>query len=305
MSSQSSRRKKPRQEYNILVVPGREGGKTRSFRATRFRLWSLVGGSVIIVSLLVVAALTFTPLGYYVSIPNPELEQRYGVELVEMQQNLNRLAEDVVLMRDYNTQLRRALGEAEGDSAGRKLYPISVMSVDEENVGRPDTMFAGGDRSAVERPMIVRDDETEPGSYVDAGTVGMENMRAALPLLLPTVGVLSQGYDPQRNHHGMDFAGKRGTPVYAATDGYVVFAGWTHEDGNMIMLSHGSGYLTVYKHNQSLMVVRGGHVRRGDPLALLGDTGVTSGGPHLHFELWKDGIPLDPAEFLLESLIMQ
>jgi murein DD-endopeptidase MepM/ murein hydrolase activator NlpD len=97
----------------------------------------------------------------------------------------------------------------------------------------------------------------------------------------------------------MDFAGKQGTPVYAAADGHVILSGWTYDDGNMVILSHGGGYLTVYKHNRSLLIGEHSVVRRGEPIALLGTSGKTSLGPHLHFEVWKDGIPQNPADYLL------
>jgi len=67
----------------------------------------------------------------------------------------------------------------------------------------------------------------------------------------------------------------------------------------MIIIAHGDSYLTVYKHNQSLLKSPTAYVRRGEPIALLGNSGKTSLGPHLHFEIWKDGIPRDPSQYLL------
>ena len=117
----------------------------------------------------------------------------------------------------------------------------------------------------------------------------------------PTDGYLTQGFDVTRYHLGMDFAGKKSTAVLAAADGNVVFSGWTYDDGYMIMVAHGLGYLSVYKHNESLLKGTGAFVKRGEPIALLGNTGRTSSGPHLHFELWKDGIAYDPGQFLLTT----
>ena len=97
----------------------------------------------------------------------------------------------------------------------------------------------------------------------------------------------------------MDIAGQRGTPVQAPGDGVVLFAGWTYDDGNMLIIAHGGGYLTVFKHNQSLLKSALSGVKRGEPIALLGTSGRTSLGPHLHFEVWKNGLPQDPNEYLL------
>jgi murein DD-endopeptidase MepM/ murein hydrolase activator NlpD len=137
-----------------------------------------------------------------------------------------------------------------------------------------------------------------PGDY-GSDEVGHTEFRAAFPLLVPTEGLVTQGFDPDHLHYGIDYATKTGTSVYAATDGYVVFSGWTYDDGNMIILSHGGGYLTVYKHNQLLLQTEHAFVKRGELIAESGSSGQTSSGPHLHFEVWKDGLPRNPEDFLL------
>jgi murein DD-endopeptidase MepM/ murein hydrolase activator NlpD len=122
---------------------------------------------------------------------------------------------------------------------------------------------------------------------------------------MPAEGFVSQLFDPGRGHFGMDIAARRGTPVIAPADGHVVFAGWTYEDGNMIILAHGRGYITVYKHNQSVLRSAQESVRRGEAIALLGTSGRTSQGPHLHFEVWRDGVPRDPRLYLIAQTAAQ
>jgi murein DD-endopeptidase MepM/ murein hydrolase activator NlpD len=119
------------------------------------------------------------------------------------------------------------------------------------------------------------------------------------PVIMPTEGYVTRTFNPNQRHFGIDIAGKIGTPVYAAAEGYVIFAGWTNEDGNLIILSHAGGFLTFYKHNQSLLRPANSFVKRGEPIALLGNSGISS-GPHLHFEIWKDGVPVDPARYVMK-----
>jgi murein DD-endopeptidase MepM/ murein hydrolase activator NlpD len=138
-----------------------------------------------------------------------------------------------------------------------------------------------------------------PGSLVPVVVTRREMPKSRFPLMVPADGFVTQGFDPQSNHFGMDFAGKRGTPVFAAADGHILFSGWTYDDGNILIIAHGGGYVTVYKHNQTLLKTVQNRVSRGEPIALLGTSGRTSLGPHLHFEVWKDGIPQDPNEYLL------
>jgi murein DD-endopeptidase MepM/ murein hydrolase activator NlpD len=126
-----------------------------------------------------------------------------------------------------------------------------------------------------------------------------ENIGIEFPLTQPTLGFVTRKIDPEAGHFGMDIAGKIGAPVVAAADGIVVFADWSYEYGFMMILSHADGYTTVYKHAQSLLKTVGSSVKRGEMIALLGNTGSTSSGPHLHFELWRDGVPMDPEQYLL------
>ena len=296
MPSEEGRRKKYPPRYEILLVPQGEGGRTRSFTASRKGLWLYGFGVLVLVTLLAVTLLIYTPIVMYIPVKNPELDARYGRQILETQQRLNELAQEVLVVRDYNQQLRKALGEFGGKdtTAAKKLASVRTEHRDERLA--EDSGYVGGDDLSG-NPEGIGEDE---GS-ASAGTVVTNHVafRGSFPLLAPTEGFMTQGFDPSRYHFGIDYAVKRETPVYAATDGYVLFSGWTFDDGNMIILSHGGGYLTVYKHNQVLLKSPHDFVRRGEMIAQSGSTGQTSGGPHLHFEVWKDGLPQDPLQYLL------
>ena len=103
--------------------------------------------------------------------------------------------------------------------------------------------------------------------------------------------------DPSQ-HRGIDIAGTMGDLVKASADGIVVFSGWTYDLGNLVILYHGNGFYTYYGHNQSCLHQRGSFVKKGESIATLGNTGISS-APHLHFEIWKDGISHDPKDFIL------
>jgi|WetSurMetagenome_2_1015567.scaffolds.fasta_scaffold163485_2 murein DD-endopeptidase MepM/ murein hydrolase activator NlpD len=300
MPPEEARRKKEPVSYEILMVPHGEGGRTRSFRASRRRLWTYAIVALVCGFLIMIGLLVYTPLAMYIPINNPVLEARYGFQILETQKRLTEVAQDVLVLREYNQKLRQALGEFDprDTSAARRLASRTPQRQEEEvpdESGPPSTTGTAkaGDYSY--------------GDY-DLGEGGVKGVpavetsfRAALPLLNPTEGFVTQGFDPARNHFGIDYAAKRGTPVRAATDGFVVFAAWTFDDGNMVILSHGGGYLTVYKHNQMLFQSPHTYVKRGALIAESGSMGETSSGPHLHFEVWKDGVPLDPIQFLLTA----
>jgi murein DD-endopeptidase MepM/ murein hydrolase activator NlpD len=295
MSQEGNRRRKRAHLFEIVIVPLEEGKKAHTYHASRARLVLLAAGAAVLVIALTLAVLMYTPVALYVPIPNPELEARYGRMIRETQERLNALAQSVVLLRDYNQQLRKALGEGGSrDSSSSKSQP--VYSARGDSV---ETLPVYTEHGAA--PELDLFPDSAEASFTNVVTGGEES-KFRFPLMTPTDGYVTQGFDPSHNHFGMDFAGRRGTPVYAAADGFVVFAGWTTDDGNMIILQHAGGYITVYKHNQALLESAHRQVARGEAIALLGTSGRTSLGPHLHFEVWKDGIPQDPETYLLSPV---
>ena len=111
---------------------------------------------------------------------------------------------------------------------------------------------------------------------------------------------LASGPYRYTNHLGLDFAEREGIPVLAAANGIVLYSGWTYPYGKLLLVSHPSGYTTLYGHNESLLVTVGEHVIQGQPIALVGNSGRST-APHLHFEIWKGDHPIDPINFLKQE----
>ncbi len=120
-----------------------------------------------------------------------------------------------------------------------------------------------------------------------------------LPTPSPVQGFLSRGFDARAGHFGVDVATGTGAVVRTVGDGFVIFADWAHEGGHTIAVQHADGYVSVYKHNERLLRRAGERVRARDAIAISGNTGEISTGPHLHFELWRDGMPQDPRAFVV------
>ena len=114
----------------------------------------------------------------------------------------------------------------------------------------------------------------------------------------PVSGYISQKFDPSKKHFAIDIVAKENEPVKSVADGAVIFSEWSSDTGYVIILEHEQGYLSVYKHNESLNYVQGDMVKAGDIIGTIGNTGEYSTGYHLHFELWNDGYPLDPQDFI-------
>jgi len=115
----------------------------------------------------------------------------------------------------------------------------------------------------------------------------------------PVKGIVTGKFDPRMRHFGTDIVTRPGSTVMAALDGTVIFTGWTMETGYVIELQHNNNLVTVYKHNASLLKENGDFVRAGEAISVVGSSGeLYTSGPHLHFEIWFKGTPLDPEKHI-------
>lgn len=115
----------------------------------------------------------------------------------------------------------------------------------------------------------------------------------------PVNGVISSHYQADIHHFGVDIAAASKESVLATLDGTVMYAGYDPNQGNVIQLQHKNGFVSVYKHNELLLKEPGEQVVAGEAIALVGNTGKLSTGPHLHFELWYNGKPVNPEDFIV------
>ncbi len=129
-----------------------------------------------------------------------------------------------------------------------------------------------------------------------------------LPTMLSTVkihfycplkGEITNHYAPESGHYGIDIVSNANDPVLSVLDGTVISAGWTLEAGYVIIVQHRNNIVSQYKHNSILLKKIGDRVRAGEPLGIIGNTGEYTTGPHLHFELWQNGTPLNPTDYII------
>lgn len=117
-------------------------------------------------------------------------------------------------------------------------------------------------------------------------------------LFPPVKGMITEKFNPKEKHYAVDIALAKNTPIKSILSGRVIFADWTPTTGNVVIIRHNSGFISVYKHAASVTVSQGDAVKTGEVIALAGSTGQESTGVHLHFELWKDGYSIDPSIFI-------
>ncbi len=228
----------------------------------------------------------------------------------------------------YYDDLQRKYEQLVADNARIKQIERQYRQIKQENekirmvfglLGNiSDTGLAGNTKNTA---FADKSQETYPAADENMGKsslVGMDQERMApsdylmyskiIPSIMPVNSrFITQGFSKgnQMNelfgnstHWGYDIVAEEGAPIKAASDGWVVLADWLTDFGNTVIIYHGFGYFSVYKHAQYLMCREGSFVKGGDVIATVGKTGLLVTGTHLHFEIWKDGMPQDPAEFI-------
>lgn len=135
----------------------------------------------------------------------------------------------------------------------------------------------------------------------DKGTIQINNKTNNEVLLFfpPINGLITDGFNAEKKHFGVDLVAKESTRISAVLDGTVIIGHWAFESGYTIAIQHKNNYLSVYKHNSILFKSVGDFVNAGDPIAIIGNSGELSSGPHLHFELWRNGRPVNPEDYIL------
>ena len=126
----------------------------------------------------------------------------------------------------------------------------------------------------------------------------ISNSKVDFVLFPPAKGDLSQEYDPTNKHFAVDIVLKENAPIKSVAEGTVIFSEWTASTGHVIIIEHPYGLISAYKHNASLSKEQGDFVSAGEVIATAGNTGELTTGWHLHFELWSDGYPMDPENFI-------
>lgn len=115
----------------------------------------------------------------------------------------------------------------------------------------------------------------------------------------PLKGFITDTFNMENNHYAIDIASPKNSAIKSIGNGTVIATDWTPDNGNIIIIQHSDNVISVYKHNSAILKKNGSYVSAGEPIALVGNTGELSSGYHLHFELWKDGMPVNPKDFIM------
>ncbi|HEB83611.1 MAG TPA: hypothetical protein ENI92_01280 [Bacteroidetes bacterium] len=286
------------------------GGKEPGLRARHMILWyrpgkdrprqvSLGAGMLRVLAgfVILIAIALILETVFYASLARRAIEQhRLAKENAELRRELARvdqLESELRELQRFGYQVKRSL--TEGADLDRILKARKAAVGEALPRGRAVSPWT---------PNSGTGEEDLIAEAFEGVRLGALWRVANLPDRWPVVGFLTRGFeisavDPAHSHTGLDIAVPRGTPVRAVADGVVVAADWSSRLGNRVILDHGGGVLSIYGHNEMLLVRPQDRVKAGSPIALSGTSGIST-APHLHFEIWVDGRAVDPRALLPE-----
>jgi murein DD-endopeptidase MepM/ murein hydrolase activator NlpD len=272
-------------------------------------VWT-VGVATLLVGLIVGTASTiwYTP-SIRQQIPgysNPDNEQK----LLTMQSEISNLEKELSQKDNFIQGMQKALDEAPPSSTEEN---VSVKEIKEAKSSteekRPTPASASKEKDAqaktdkeknnkiVNTPAAPIPAQPSPGD-LPAAKPSSKVALAVKTILRPVIGYVREGFSAAKGHYGIDIITNANETVLAATEGFVQLSEYTEADGYIIAISNPSGLTTIYKHNSQLLKRKGNYVHAGEPIAVVGNTGENSTGPHLHFEIWHNGEPLNPRDYV-------
>lgn len=275
-------KKKLLHKYRLVILNESTFEEKISFKLSRLNVF--VTGSLFIIGLIgfTILLIAFTPLREYIPGYSSTKLKRQATELTYKTDSL------VVALNYTNNYLNNIRKVLRGDIENNEINRDSLF---EQYKLDPTTI----DLTPTKEDSILRAQVALEDKY----NLFERNINHSGQVLFsPLSGIISQGFDTESKHFAVDVVAPNDSPVMAVANGTVIFAEWTAETGFVIILEHPDGLLSVYKHNGSLNKSQGDIVRAGEVVASVGNTGELSTGPHLHFELWSKGSPVNPQDFI-------
>lgn len=284
-------REKLKHTYRLVIMNNETFEEVGSYRLNIFNVYILISSVIVVVALLVVLLIAFTPVRKYIPGYGDVLRDD---EILEVYNQLRQVEDEFEAHRNYSDNFRRMLV---GDVQTEEDVPKVNTSVQDSLLN-----FSEIEPSEVDEQLRKEVELEELGEVVKQSRVTnrspFDKPLEQMFFSPPVTGEISAGFMTNKKHYGVDILSPKNTAIKAVMDGYVFLSDWTLETGNTIGIQHANNIITFYKHNSALLKKVGSYVKAGEAVAIIGNTGTLSNGPHLHFELWYKGKPVDPTEYI-------
>src|SRR5690606_2916708 len=285
MSEQKPKKKfakKLLHKYRLVILNEDTFEERFSIKLTRLNVFVLVSLSSIFLVAATTFIIAFTSLREFIPGYSSAKLKRQATELNYKTDSLQQV---IALNEQYFASIKRVLT---GDVKTVEFNRDSILEAAKNDSEIPNV--APTKEDSILRAKVDKEDKYN----LFESAISASNF----VLFPPVNGTISEPYNVKERHYAVDIVVAKNTPVKATADGTVIFAEWTAETGYVVIIEHSYELISVYKHNASLTKEQGDLVKAGEVIAMAGNSGEYSTGPHLHFELWSRGYPINPTNFI-------
>lgn len=285
-NTQKKHRTKLRRKYNLSIIDEKTFATIFSFRLSLMNVFTVVAALSIVLIFIVYLIIAYTPLKEYI-IPNyPVMEER---EKIERNAEIVDSLEYQMSLYAQKMQILHTILNGEDPANYENIDSIAASNA--ENYTNLNFDISPAD--SMLRMEIQENEALNVNFRANTAGVRIENFFFHPPVK----GVISSNFSSE--HHGTDVVAAENSIIHSVLDGTVILDTWTVETGYTIIIQHSNDFISVYKHNSKLLKKTGDHVVAGEGIALLGNTGDLTLGPHLHFELWQEGKPVNSENYIV------
>ena len=275
-------RKKLLHKYRLVILNEDTFEERFAIKLTRLNVFVIVSIGSIILIVGTILLIAFTSLREYIPGYSSSALKRQATELNYRADSLQKVIEN---NDKYYASIKKVLT---GDVSAVDFNRDSIVDATLVDPSKLDLRPTKED--SLLRAIVDKEDKYNVFESTSSSS--------SFVLFPPVNGTISEAYNIQEKHFAVDIAVPNNTPVKAAADGTVIFSEWTAATGYVVIIEHSYDLISVYKHNAALTKQQGDLVKSGEVIALAGNTGELSTGPHLHFELWNKGYPVNPTNFI-------
>jgi len=274
--------KKILHRYRLVIVNEDTFEERISFKISRLSVFLLVTLLSFLLIGLTSVLIVYTPLKTY--IPG-YTSTNFKTEAVKINLKIDSLEQSLEAKNDYLDNLKLILtGEIESSAIDEDTSQAQLAGAIDQS------LFEPSEKDSILRLSVEKEDKYN--------VLEKAILNAEFSFFPPVKGIVSESFSIEDKHYAVDIATEKNESVKSVADGRVIFSEFTTETGYVIIIEHQFSLISVYKHNANLLKSQGDFVTAGEVIALTGNSGELSTGTHLHFELWSDGNPLNPEEFL-------
>jgi murein DD-endopeptidase MepM/ murein hydrolase activator NlpD len=275
-------------KYRLVVMNADTFEEKVSLQLSRLNVFIVLGALSILLIVITTYIIAFTPLREYIPGYGSSESNR---NIRELMLKADSLEEDLKNKDLYLYNIRNII---EGKEVVDKLpdKPDSVKN-DYSNLN-----FTKSQDDSLLRVEMQQQDRNNI-AVSDNSTGSSITSISSFFFFTPLKGIITNNYDPANEHYGIDIVAAKDEAIKSTLDGTIIFAGWTLQTGYTIAVQHQDNLISVYKHNSALLKQEGDYVKAGEVIAIIGESGELTNGPHLHFELWYDGTPVNPRDYMV------